>query len=74
MPSIAQITFLVREYDEAIEFFAQKLGFSLREDTDMGSGKRWVAVQPPRSCGCSCDRDGLAGEKVETKTESKPLL
>src|SRR5215470_6203623 len=49
MQSIAQITFLVREYDEAIEFFAQKLGFSLLEDTDMGSGKRWVVVGPPNS-------------------------
>jgi len=49
--SIAQITFLVREYDEAIAFFTQKLGFSLVEDTNMGPGKRWVVVRPSNSVG-----------------------
>ncbi len=49
--SIAQITYLVRDYDEAIAFFTQKLGFSLVEDTDMGAGKRWVVVRPPNSAG-----------------------
>src|SRR5262249_25670359 len=53
MQSIAKITFLVREYDEAIDFFVRKLSFSLREDTDMGSGKRWVVVQPPNSSGAA---------------------
>jgi len=48
---IAQITYLVREYDEAIAFFTQKLGFSLVEDVDMGAGKRWVVVCPPNSEG-----------------------
>jgi len=45
--SIAQITYLVREYDEAIAFFTQKLGFSLAQDADLGGGKRWVVVHPP---------------------------
>jgi catechol 2,3-dioxygenase-like lactoylglutathione lyase family enzyme len=49
--SIALLTFLVREYDEAIVFFTQKLGFLLTEDTDMGNGKRWVVVRPPNSPG-----------------------
>lgn len=49
--SIAQITYLVRDYDEAISFFAQKLGFSLFQNTDMGAGKRWVVVRPPNSAG-----------------------
>jgi catechol 2,3-dioxygenase-like lactoylglutathione lyase family enzyme len=51
--SIAQITYLVRDYDEAIAFFAQKLGFSLLENTDMGAGKRWVVVRPPNSSGAA---------------------
>lgn len=38
---------LVREYDEAIDFFTRALGFTLREDTDQGGGKRWVIVDPP---------------------------
>ena len=53
MQSIAQIAFLVREYDEAIEFFVQKLGFTLLQDVDMGSGKRWVVVQPQDSSGAA---------------------
>ncbi|MFZ4516683.1 MAG: VOC family protein [Acidimicrobiia bacterium] len=39
-------TFVVRDYDEAIEFFVDTLGFSLTEDTDLGNGKRWVVVRP----------------------------
>ena len=38
---------LVRDYDEAIEFYTRRLGFELREDTDLGAGKRWVVVAPP---------------------------
>jgi catechol 2,3-dioxygenase-like lactoylglutathione lyase family enzyme len=49
--SIAQITYLVRDYDEAIAFFTQRLGFCLLENTDMGSAKRWVVVRPPNSSG-----------------------
>ena len=45
--SIAHVALLVREYDEAIDFFTRCLGFELREDTDLGGGKRWVRVAPP---------------------------
>lgn len=51
--SIALVAFLVCDYDEAIAFFTQKLGFSLVQDTDMGSGKRWVVVAPPNSRGAA---------------------
>ena len=44
--SIASLTFLVREYDEAIAFFTDALGFELVEDTEMGNDKRWVVVKP----------------------------
>jgi len=37
---------LVRDYDEAIDFYVRKVGFDLREDTDQGGGKRWVVVGP----------------------------
>ena len=37
---------LVRDYDEAIDFYVRKLGFELREDTDQGGGRRWVVVGP----------------------------
>jgi catechol 2,3-dioxygenase-like lactoylglutathione lyase family enzyme len=38
---------LVRDYAEAIDFYVRKVGFELREDNDLGGGKRWVVVGPP---------------------------
>jgi catechol 2,3-dioxygenase-like lactoylglutathione lyase family enzyme len=43
---LAAVTFVVRDYDEAIQFFTQVLRFSLLEDTPLGGGKRWVRVAP----------------------------
>jgi catechol 2,3-dioxygenase-like lactoylglutathione lyase family enzyme len=44
--SIGNVTLMVRDYDEAIVFFTQSLGFELRQDADLGGGKRWVVVAP----------------------------
>lgn len=44
---IATVTLVVRDYDEAIAWYRQKLGFELEQDTDLGGGKRWVTVMPP---------------------------
>jgi catechol 2,3-dioxygenase-like lactoylglutathione lyase family enzyme len=50
--SIGNVTLVVRDYDEAIQFFTQSLGFELRQDSDLGGGKRWVVVAPDStSCG-----------------------
>ena len=46
MKNISAITYLVRDYDEAITWFVSALGFKLLEDTDLGDGKRWVLVSP----------------------------
>ena len=46
MPRIGAVTFLVREYDEAIDWFTRALDFELVEDTPLGDGKRWVLVAP----------------------------
>ena len=43
---IACFALVVADYDAAIDFYVRKLGFELREDTDMGDGKRWVLVAP----------------------------
>ena len=48
---IAALTLLVRDYDEAIAYFVDRLGFELVEDTDLGDGKRWVLLGPPGSTG-----------------------
>ena len=42
--TLARLCFLVRDYDEAILWFTEKLGFRLIEDTPLGGGKRWVRV------------------------------
>jgi catechol 2,3-dioxygenase-like lactoylglutathione lyase family enzyme len=50
--SIAHIALVVRDYDEAIEFYTKKLHFTLLEDTyQPEQDKRWVVVAPPGSTG-----------------------
>ncbi|MCB0277991.1 MAG: VOC family protein [Calditrichaeota bacterium] len=44
---IAQMALVVADYDEAIEFYTQKLDFRLIEDTPLSAEKRWVIVAPP---------------------------
>ena len=44
---LARFALVVRDYDEAIRFYTQILGFALLEDTDLGNDKRWVRVAPP---------------------------
>ncbi len=46
---IAHVALLVRDYDEAIAFYTEKLRFSLRQDTPLGGDKRWVLLAPPGS-------------------------
>lgn len=50
---IAHIALLVKDYDEAIEFYTQKLDFTLIEDTKIDEKKRWVLVAPPGTKGYS---------------------
>jgi catechol 2,3-dioxygenase-like lactoylglutathione lyase family enzyme len=46
--SIALVSLVVRDYDEALAFFVGKLGFTLIEDTYIPEqDKRWVVVAPP---------------------------
>jgi catechol 2,3-dioxygenase-like lactoylglutathione lyase family enzyme len=49
--SITHLTLLVQKYDEALEFFTQKLGFHLLQDTPLPGNKRWLLVAPPNSGG-----------------------
>lgn len=47
MKRLAAVTFLVRDYDEAIAWFTHRLRFRLVEDVAMAEGKRWVVVEAP---------------------------
>jgi len=51
--SIACVSLVVRDYDEAIAFYTGPLGFRLVEDTRLSDSKRWVVVAPRGSGGTS---------------------
>ncbi len=52
-PSLALVSLLVRDYDEALAFFVGTLGFTLVEDSSVEArDKRWVVVAPPGANGC----------------------
>lgn len=48
MPHLAHLALIVRDYDEAIAFYTEMLGFTLVEDTyQPEQDKRWVTIRPP---------------------------
>ncbi|MDB5231026.1 MAG: hypothetical protein JWN76_1831 [Chitinophagaceae bacterium] len=49
---IAHIALVVADYDEAINFYIEKLHFRLIEDTILSDTKRWVMIAPPGSPRC----------------------
>ncbi|GAA4979565.1 MULTISPECIES: VOC family protein [Streptomyces] len=46
MPHIALVALVVDDYDEAIRFYTEALGFRLAEDSARPDGSRWVVVEP----------------------------
>lgn len=49
---IAHIALVVKDYDNAIQFYTEKLDFKLLEDTRIDEEKRWVIVAPPGAKEC----------------------
>lgn len=49
---IAHIALVINDYDEAIQFYTQKLNFDLVEDTVLNETKRWVLVRPKGATEC----------------------
>ncbi len=60
---IAHITLLVDDYDKAIEYYTNRLNFTLVEDTILNDMKRWVLVAPKGSTECSLLLAKAANEK-----------
>ncbi len=60
--SLAAVAFAVSDYDSAIAWFRDALGFQLLEDTPLAADKRWVVVAP----------DGPGARLVLQKAEPKP--
>jgi len=50
--TLAAVSLVVRDYDEAIAFYTQQLSFTLVEDSVLSESKRWVVIAPPGSSGC----------------------
>lgn len=65
---IAHVAIVVRNYDEAIAFYTQKLDFQLIEDTPLDEHKRWVLVAPPGAKECA-----LLLAKASTEQQVKSI-
>lgn len=53
--SLLHIALVVRDYDEALDFYVGKLGFSLVEDSfQPAQNKRWVVIAPPGAAPGTC--------------------
>ena len=69
--TIGLVSLVVREYDEAIEFFTQKLDFSVVEDSAavdrQGNHKRWVVIRPPGSHGTDLLLARASGPEEESR-------
>src|SRR6185369_7121035 len=65
--SIAHIALVVRDYDEAIDWYTRVLGFELIEDTPRGPGKRWVLVAPRGSNGTALLLAKAVGEEQASR-------
>jgi catechol 2,3-dioxygenase-like lactoylglutathione lyase family enzyme len=64
---IAHIALVVADYDEAIDFYTQKLDFDLIEDTVLSETKRWVLVAPKGSNECCLLLAKAANEKQKSR-------
>ncbi|MBA3449312.1 MAG: VOC family protein [Pseudaminobacter sp.] len=64
---IATVSVLVADYEDAIAWYTEKLGFSLYEDADLGHGKRWVTVGPAEGGGARLLLAKAAGEEQRAR-------
>ena len=66
--SIAHIFLMVKDYDEAIDFYTKTLNFELIEDIyQPEQDKRWVVVSPPNSAGVTLLLAKASGPEQETR-------
>lgn len=60
---IAQISLLVKDYDEAIHFYIEKLNFQIMEDTKLSETKRWLVIAPRGNSSCNLLLAKASGEE-----------
>lgn len=73
------ISIVVRDYDEALAFYTEKLGFRLVEDTPLPEeNKRWLVVAPPGPAECALllarASNARQGERVGDQTGGRVFL
>jgi catechol 2,3-dioxygenase-like lactoylglutathione lyase family enzyme len=75
---IAHIALVVKDYDEAIQFYTEKLSFRLIEDTPLSETKRWVRIAPQGTTGCGLLLAKAVGEeqlsRVGNQTDGRVFL
>ena len=64
---LMHIALVVADYDEAIHWYTQKLGFKLIEDTTLSEVKRWVLIQPPGEGSCQLLLAKAATDKQKSR-------
>ena len=64
---IAHIALVVNNYDEAIQFYTEKLNFTLIEDTKLSETKRWVLVAPKGKGQCCLLLAQAANEEQKSR-------
>lgn len=65
--NIAHIALVVKDYDEAIRFYSEKLDFELIEDTVLSETKRWVLVKPRGQGNCCLLLAKAVGDEQESR-------
>jgi catechol 2,3-dioxygenase-like lactoylglutathione lyase family enzyme len=64
---LGSVAIVVEDYDDAIRFYTQQLGFVLVEDTVLSETKRWVMVTPPGGGSCNLLLAKAANELQKTR-------
>ena len=67
MQTLVHVTLVIRDYDEAIDYYTRVMGFELLEDSPREPGKRWVLVAPRGNRGSSL----LLARAANTEQQSR---
>ena len=71
MPRLAHVALVVRDYDEALAFYVDKLGFTLVEDTyQPAQDKRWVTIAPP---GAAADATSILLARASSDRQARTI-
>lgn len=65
---ISSISLIIPDYDQAKDFYIQKLGFELVQDVELAPGKRWVAIRP-----LGASETSIVLKKAESQAEQDAI-